>query len=214
MGYKLPVSSITVAVFYSETLNQVQWGKNKEDDKLPQINLLLVFGEKSGLPFYYRKLAGNIPDSKTVKHLLEDLDILGFGKTKFVMDRGFYSENNINGLYREHVKFLVGVKLSLKFIKKHLDKVYDDIRMFTTTTRASTLTDIQSRQNGITLRRDRIRAMLSRINEGSISITTTASKKVLMTSRLLINGSPSCVPNFRKVNSSRNTKKLMHSSLK
>lgn len=116
---------------YSETLNQVQWGKNKENDKLPQINLLLVFGEKSGLPFYYRKLAGNIPDSKTVKHLLEDLDLLGFGRTKFVMDRGFYSEDNINGLYREHVKFLVGVKLSLKFIKKYLDEVYDDIRMFT-----------------------------------------------------------------------------------
>ena len=116
---------------YSETLAQVQYGKNKEDDKLPQLNLLLVFGEESGLPFYYRKLAGNIPDSKTVKHLLEDLDILGFGKTKFVMDRGFYSEDNINGLYREHVKFLVGVKLSLKFIKKNLDVIYDDIRMFT-----------------------------------------------------------------------------------
>ena len=116
---------------YSETLSQVQYGKNKEDDKLPQLNLLLVFGEESGLPFYYRKLAGNIPDSKTVKHLLEDLDILGLGKTKFVMDRGFYSEDNINGLYREHVKFLVGVKLSLKFIKKNLDVIYDDIRMFT-----------------------------------------------------------------------------------
>ena len=116
---------------YSETLAQVQYGKNKEDDMLPQLNLLLVFGEESGLPFYYRKLAGNIPDSKTVKHLLEDLDILGLGKTKFVMDRGFYSEDNINGLYREHVKFLVGVKLSLKFIKKNLDVIYDDIRMFT-----------------------------------------------------------------------------------
>lgn len=115
---------------YSETLNQVQWGKNKENDKLPQINLLLVFGEKSGLPFYYRKLAGNIPDSKTVRHLLEDLDILGFGKTKFVMDRGFYSEDNINSLYKEHIKFLVGVRLSLKFIRKNLDDVYDDIRMF------------------------------------------------------------------------------------
>ena len=115
---------------YSETLSQVQYGKNKENDKLPQINLLLVFGEKSGLPFYYRKLAGNIPDSKTVKHLLEDLDILGFGKAKFVMDRGFYSEDNINGLYKEHIKFLVGTRLSLKFIKKHLDEVYDDIRMF------------------------------------------------------------------------------------
>lgn len=115
---------------YSETLAQIQYGKNKENDKLPQLNLLLVFGEKSGIPFYYRKLAGNIPDSTTVKHLLEDLDILGFGKTKFVMDRGFYSEDNINGLYRGHVKFLVGTKLSLKFIKKNLDDVYDDIRMF------------------------------------------------------------------------------------
>ena len=115
---------------YSETLAQVQYGKNKEDDKLPQLNLLLVFGEKSGLPFYYRKLAGNIPDSKTVKHLLEDLDILGFGKTKFVMDRGFYSEKNINGLYQDHIKFLVGVKLSLSFIRKNMDGIYDDIRMF------------------------------------------------------------------------------------
>ena len=115
---------------YSETLKQIQYGKNKENDKLPQLNLLLVFGEKSGLPFYYRKLAGNIPDSKTVKHLLEELDILGFGKAKFVMDRGFYSEDNINGLYREHVKFIVGARLSLKFIKNNLDRVYDDIRMF------------------------------------------------------------------------------------
>lgn len=115
---------------YSETLNQVQYGKNKEDDNLPQLNLLLVFGEKSGLPFYYRKLAGNIPDSKTVKRLLEELDILGFGKSKFVMDRGFYSEDNINGLYQEHIKFLIGAKLSLSFIRKNLDTVYDDIRMF------------------------------------------------------------------------------------
>lgn len=116
---------------YSETLRQVQYGKNKEDDKLPQVNLLLVFGEKSGLPFYYRKLAGNIPDVKTVKTLLEDLDIFGIGKAKFVMDRGFYSEDNINGLYREHVKFLVGVKLSLSFIRKNMDEIYDQIRFFT-----------------------------------------------------------------------------------
>ncbi|OKY52241.1 IS1634 family transposase, partial [Megasphaera cerevisiae] len=99
---------------YSETLAQVQYGKNKENDTLPQLNLLLIFGETSGLPFYYRKLAGNIPDVKTVTHLLDDLDILGFSKTKFVMDRGFYSAQNINGLYQEHVKFLVGVKLSLR----------------------------------------------------------------------------------------------------
>jgi transposase len=115
---------------YSETLRQIQYGKNKENDRLPQLNLLLVFGEKSGLPFYYRKLAGNIPDSKTVKHLLDDLDILGFKKSKIVMDRGFYSEKNINALYQEHVKFLLAAKTSLAFIRKHLDAIYDDIRLY------------------------------------------------------------------------------------
>ena len=116
---------------YSETLTQVQYGKNKEDDKLPQLNLLLVFGEKSHLPFYYRKLAGNIPDVKTVKHLLAEFDILNINKAKLIMDRGFYSQENINTLYREHRKFLIAPKMSLAFIKANLDPIYDDLRMFT-----------------------------------------------------------------------------------
>lgn len=46
---------------------------NRESDRLPQINLLLLFDEKSGLPFYYRKLSGNIPDVKTVSALVKEL---------------------------------------------------------------------------------------------------------------------------------------------
>ena len=59
---------ITSISSYSQCLRQVQYGKNKEDDRLAQLNLALVFGETSNLPFYYRKLAGNIPDAKTLKH--------------------------------------------------------------------------------------------------------------------------------------------------
>lgn len=121
---------ITSLSSYSETLRQVQFGKNKENDKLPQINLALVFGEESNLPFYYRKLAGNIPDVKTVKTLLADLDVLGYSKVKLVMDRGFYSKDNINALYKEHLKFLVSVKTSISFVRKELDTVYDDFRTF------------------------------------------------------------------------------------
>lgn len=115
---------------YSETLRQVQFGKNKDGDDLPQLKLLLVFGEQSGLPFYYRKLAGNIPDSKTVKNFLVDLNVLGFRKVKLVMDRGFYREKNINGLYKEHLKFLIGAKISLTFVREALDGAYDTIRTF------------------------------------------------------------------------------------
>ncbi|HVI39084.1 MAG TPA: transposase, partial [Anaerovoracaceae bacterium] len=115
---------------YSEALRQVQYGNNKENDKLPQLNLALVFGEQSNLPFYYRKLAGNIPDVKTVKNLIADLNLFGFKKVKLIMDRGFYSEENINALYREHLKFLVSAETSLSFIREELDKVYDDFRTF------------------------------------------------------------------------------------
>ena len=115
---------------FSETLRQVQYGYNKEGDRLPQYNLALVFGEQSNLPFYYRKLAGNIPDVKTVKALLADLDILGFRKVKLVMDKGFFSIDNINGLMKEHLKFLMAVRTSLSLIKKELEKVYDEFRTF------------------------------------------------------------------------------------
>lgn len=46
------------------------------------------------------------------------------------MDRGFYSEDNINDLYRNHVKFLISVKMSLAFIRKELDLIYDYIQGF------------------------------------------------------------------------------------
>ncbi|WP_353949135.1 IS1634 family transposase [Sporolactobacillus sp. Y61] len=115
---------------YSEVLKQVAYGKNKEDDRLPQINLALIFGETSGLPFYYRKLAGNIPDVKTVLNLLGDFKALGFEKIKLVMDRGFYSEANINALMKKHLKFLISVRTSLSWVRKELDKVYDGLDTF------------------------------------------------------------------------------------
>lgn len=116
---------------YSKCLSQVRYGVNKDHDPLPQINLALLFGEESNLPFYYRKLAGNISDVKTVKNLLADIDFFGFDKIKMVMDRGFYSEGNINDLYQNHLKFLIAAKTSLQFVKTELDKVRDSIRTWT-----------------------------------------------------------------------------------
>lgn len=108
---------------YSETMNQVKYGKNKDGESLPQINLALLFGEESGLPFYYRKLAGNIPDVKTIRELIRELDVLGYEKVKLVMDRGFYSSGNINALYKEHLKFLCGATTALSFVKNYIGEI-------------------------------------------------------------------------------------------
>ncbi len=56
------------------------------------------------------------------------MDALGFEKIKLVMDRGFYSESNINGLYKEHRKFLMATKTSLKWVKKELEQANYSMR--------------------------------------------------------------------------------------
>jgi len=111
---------------YSESLQQVKYGRNKEHDPLAQINLALLFGEKTRQPVCYRKLAGNIPDVKTVRKLLRDLAVLNIRKVKLVMDRGFYSEANVNELYRVHFKFLMAVPISLRFVQDHLDPLGEE----------------------------------------------------------------------------------------
>ncbi|MFA5905566.1 MAG: IS1634 family transposase, partial [Desulfobacula sp.] len=115
---------------YSKSLKQVRYGKNKDHEHLAQINLTLLFGQQSRLPFYYRKLAGNIPDVKTLRKLLADMNTLGYEKIKVVLDRGFFSAANINDLYKHHMKFLIAAKLSLKIVKTHLDTVRDTMRVW------------------------------------------------------------------------------------
>ena len=113
---------------YSELIQQVHYGRNKDHEPLAQINLALLFGQSSRLPVYYRKLAGNINDVSTVRRLLDDLSFLEIGKVKLVMDRGFYSEDNINALFEKHYKFLIGAKKSLQFVQVHLDEVRDSMK--------------------------------------------------------------------------------------
>jgi transposase len=102
---------------YSEHLKQVKYGNNKDGDGLAQINLALLFGHKSGLPIYYRKLPGNITDVVTVEKVLSVVDYLDIKKVMLVMDRGYYSEKNINSLMKRHFKFIIGAKMSLKLIQ-------------------------------------------------------------------------------------------------
>ncbi|MDC3423650.1 IS1634 family transposase [Aquibacillus sp. 3ASR75-11] len=115
---------------YSDTLKQVKKGRNKEHDILPQLNLALLFGEDSGLPFYYRKLPGNLTDMKTVKQLMKEFDVMGYKKVNVIFDRGFYSRENINTLYKHHQKFIIGVKLGLKYVKEVLEEERENLKLW------------------------------------------------------------------------------------
>jgi hypothetical protein len=110
---------------YSQGLKQVRYGKNKDHE-----HLSLLFGQQSRLPFYYRKLSGNIPDVKTLRKLLADMNTLGYEKIKVVLDRGFFSAANINDMYKHHMKFLIAAKLPLKLVETYLAPVREKMRSF------------------------------------------------------------------------------------
>ena len=112
---------------YSKLIKQAKYGLNKDGDKLPQINLALLFGEKSRLPVYYRKLPGNILDVKTVEKLINAFKFIDMEKLNLVMDRGFYSEKNINDLLNNNHNFLIGLKGSTKIAKEGFKRCYDDM---------------------------------------------------------------------------------------
>jgi transposase len=112
---------------YSKLIKQVRWGRNKEHDPLAQINLALVYGQDSRLPVLFRKLPGNITEVMTLQKTLADIDFLNFSKVKLVMDRGFYSEANVNTLYQKHYKFVMAVRIGLKLVQKYLKPVRESM---------------------------------------------------------------------------------------
>lgn len=110
---------------YSEQLTYVQYGHNKENDALPQLNLALLFGEKSRLPFAYRELPGNISDVMTIDWLLNQLEDIQADQVGLVMDRGHYSLENIEALLNDTRRFVVGVSTHRVFVKEAIRQLKD-----------------------------------------------------------------------------------------
>ncbi|GHV57173.1 IS4 family transposase [Deltaproteobacteria bacterium] len=119
---------ITSISSYSESNAYVRWGHNRDGEKLPQINLAVLYGQTSGLPAYMRSLPGSISDVSTLKTTIKALDFIGQTKLTFVLDRGFYSENNVNELFKSRYHFVVAPITSRVWVRKILDSHYEEIK--------------------------------------------------------------------------------------
>ena len=116
------VYDITSISSYSELLRQFRYGNNKGGEPLPQLNLALVFGQTSMMPVYYRTLPGNVTDVTTLRKLLRDLQLMDIGKTRLVLDRGFYSARNVDSLYQNRCKFVMGSRRNTRFAQSHIEE--------------------------------------------------------------------------------------------
>lgn len=103
---------ITSISSWSELIQFVEPGYNRDHDQLPQINLAMLFGENSKLPVFSRVYPGSIHDVSTLTGMTKFIDEIKLDQMHFVMDKGFYSEKGIAPLLEKYIKFAIGVPFS------------------------------------------------------------------------------------------------------
>lgn len=117
----------TTMYSYSENLNDVRFGYNKDGNGLATVKLLTLFSIRDHQPIAFYRQPGNIPDAISVLNALKWLSVLGMEKPLAVLDGGFFSEANILEFIHAHTKFLVRGQLDGKWIFPELKTVASDI---------------------------------------------------------------------------------------
>lgn len=95
---------------YSKYLD-AKFGHNKQEENIPQINIVLLTDQKTGRPLYYSRFNGSIPDISTVSFTFDNLLHIGARSFVAVMDRGYYSNDNLNEILSCGYHFLICVPL-------------------------------------------------------------------------------------------------------
>ena len=90
---------VTSVSSYSELIDDVEWGHNRDNENLAQVNLCMLMGETSRLPIYQTVYSGSLKDVSTLNSTLAKFDAVTSGKSVLtVMDKGFCSKKNIDSL--------------------------------------------------------------------------------------------------------------------
>lgn len=111
---------ITSISSYSTNIDYIEWGYNRDNENLAQINMGMVFCEKNLLPVFYTLYPGSIVDVKTLKNCMTYLQKFGLKEFMFILDRGFFSTSNIIAMSDQQtgVSFIQPLSFRLKKVKE------------------------------------------------------------------------------------------------
>jgi transposase len=118
---------ITSVSSYSELNEYIKYGHNRDKEKLPQLNLAMLFGQKSRLPVYYQRMPGNISDVTTLHNLLATFKALEARPVHYVMDKGFYSKKNVDELLAARDRFTLSIPLNNKWLQHAIDDIHETV---------------------------------------------------------------------------------------
>jgi transposase len=112
------VFDITSLSSYSRQIGLLEYGYNREGESLEQVNLGLVVDKKKGIPLMYDLYPGSIVDVLTLVNTLKRVRAHGIHDYTLVLDRGFFSRNNVIEMVREKASFIIPGSGTLKIVKE------------------------------------------------------------------------------------------------
>jgi transposase len=118
---------ITSFSSYSEQINELEYGYNRDKINLPQINFGMIVSKKNKLPIYYKKYSGSICDVSTIKNIIIDLNSLGIENPNLVLDLGFYSELNLKLMHNANFDFTIPLLKSTKIYRNLIKENFSNI---------------------------------------------------------------------------------------
>lgn len=121
------IYDITSLSSYSQLINLLEYGYNRDGDSLPQINLSLILDKDKGIPVMYDIYPGSIADVSTLSGTLQKIRAHGIHDYIAIMDRGFFSQGNLEELLDHQLTFIMAAKLQLKDLKLLLTEAQKDI---------------------------------------------------------------------------------------
>lgn len=122
--HRTMVYDITSLSSYSQLINLLEYGYNRDNLDLPQINLAMMVDPAKGIPLMYDLYPGSIVDVSTIKNTIAKMQSLGITNCTLVMDRGFFSTVNVKDLAENGYSFIIPAPLSLKTAKQAISSTH------------------------------------------------------------------------------------------
>lgn len=87
-----------------------EFGKAKDDKGVPIFNLAMAFDETNRTPLLYEEYPGSVNDVSQLTFLVDKVKEYGYTKIGFILDRGYFSKDNIRYIDENGYEFIIMVK--------------------------------------------------------------------------------------------------------
>ena len=122
----IDVTSISTS---SNNIELAEWGYNRDNEKLPQINYGMFVGIKTKTPVYYTAYSGSIPDKANLEYSMINAKDIGINQATFVMDQGFVTKENIAYMMANDFTFITVMPSSRKETKALINAIGSSIEI-------------------------------------------------------------------------------------